>query len=98
MVIYMVCSCPLGTQAMGFPGWYRPGSAPTCAVPGATLHELISNLSWLLVLPGLEIPRQSQAVKLGWLLLVPGLGTLSKRLKERLMRLAFACLIGFRKL
>ena len=26
----MVHSCPLGVQALGFPEWYRPKSAPTC--------------------------------------------------------------------
>ena len=40
----MVCSCPLGAKALGFPGWYRPSSTPTCVLPGATLYELQSNL------------------------------------------------------
>ena len=31
-------------------------------------------LLMLLLVLGLEVPRQSQAVNLGWLLLVPGLG------------------------
>ena len=30
-------------------------------------------MRWLLLVLGLEIPRQSQAVNLGWLLLVLGL-------------------------
>ena len=40
----MVCSCPLGVQALGFPGWYKPSSAPTRVLPRATLHDLQSNL------------------------------------------------------
>ena len=48
---------------------------------------------------GLEILEQSQVVNLGWLLLVLGLGPLSKRYRAGgLLRLAVACLIGFRKL
>ena len=35
---------------------------------------VINNLRWLLLVLGLEIPRQSQAVNLNWLLLVLGLG------------------------
>ena len=85
----MVCSCPLGALALGFPGRYRPRSASTCFLPRATLPEVQSNLRWLLVVLGFEIPRRSQAVNLGWLLLVLGLG---------LMRPAVACLRGFRNL
>ena len=40
----------------------------------APLPELESNLRWLLLMVGLGIPRQSQAVNPGWPLLVPGLG------------------------
>ena len=70
----MICSCPLGALAMGFPRWYMPRSGPTCVLPRATLPEVQSNLRWLLVVLGFEIPRRSQAVNLGWLLLVLGLG------------------------
>ena len=42
--------------------------------PGATRPELQINLGWLLLVLGLEVPRQSQAVNLGWLLLIQGLG------------------------
>ena len=48
-------------------------SSHLCFARG-TLPELQSNLRWLLLVLGLEIPRQSQAVNLGWLLLVSGLG------------------------
>ena len=30
---YMVYSCPLGVLALGFPGWCKPRSAPTCVFP-----------------------------------------------------------------
>ena len=63
----------------GFPEWCRPRSAPTCALPGATLPDLQSNLRWLLLVLGLEIPWRSQAVNLGWLLLVPVLGLTEDR-------------------
>ena len=66
----MVCSFPLGALALGFPRWCRLRSAPTCVLPRATLPELYSNLSWLVLVLGLEISRQSQAVNLGWLLAV----------------------------
>ena len=46
---------------------------PTCVLLRATLPELLSNLRWLLLVLGLEIPRQSQTVKLIWLLPMPGL-------------------------
>ena len=35
----MVCSCPLSVLALGFPGWCRPRSAPTCVLPRAALPE-----------------------------------------------------------
>ena len=70
----MVCSCVLDALVLGFPRWYRPRSAPTCVLPWATLPKLQSNLRGLLLVLGLEIPRESQAVNLGWLLLVLGLG------------------------
>ena len=47
---------------------------PTFVSPEATLPELQSNLRWLVLVLGLEIPRQSQGVNPGWLLLVLGLG------------------------
>ena len=56
VVLCMVCSCPLGTQALGFPRWCRPRSACTCVLPRATLHELWGNLRWLLFVLGLGIP------------------------------------------
>ena len=52
----------------------RLRSALTCVLPRAILPEIESNLRWLLLVLGLEIPRQSQAVNLAWLLLVLGLG------------------------
>ena len=70
----MVRSCPLGALTLGLPGWCKPSLAPSCVLPQATLPELYSNLRWLLLVLGLEIPRRSQAVNLGQLLLVPGLG------------------------
>ena len=42
---------------------------------------------------GLEIPRRSQAVKLGWLLLVPVLGPLSKRYEGWGLTEAGCCLL-----
>ena len=94
----LVCSCPLVVLALGFPGWCRPRSAPTCVSPGATLPELWSNLRWLLLVLGLEIHWQSQAVNPDWLLLVPGLGSLSKSGAGGSLRAAIACLKEFRKL
>ena len=49
----MVCSCPLGAQALKFPRLCRPRSAPTCVLPGATLHELQSNLKMAATCHGL---------------------------------------------
>ena len=82
----MVCSCPLGVLALRFPKWCRPSSAPTCVFPRVTLPELLSNLTWLLLVLDLDIPRRSRAVNLGWLLLpVLGLGLIeaSRSLFER---------------
>ena len=73
----MVCSCPLGAQALGFPGWSRPKSAPTYILPRSTLPDLQSNLRWLLLVVSLEIP--SRAMNLGWMLLVLGLGLTEAR-------------------
>ena len=70
----MVCGCPVGVWALGFPRWYGSRSAPTCVLSRATVPELQSNLRLLLLVLGLEILRQSQALNLGWLLLMPGLG------------------------
>ena len=75
----MVCNSPLSVLALGFPRWCRPRSVPIRVFPGAALPELLSNLRWLLLVLGLEIPRQSQTVNLGWLLLMPGQEPLSKR-------------------
>ena len=49
----MVCNCTLGVQALGFPGWCRLRSAPTCVLPGATLHKLQSNLQMAATCAGL---------------------------------------------
>ena len=57
----------------GFPGGAGQGQSPPVFAWGP-LSELHSNLRWLLLVLGLEIPRRSQAVNLGQLLLVPGLG------------------------
>ena len=54
--------------------------------------ELESNLRWLPLVLGLEIPRCSQAVNLGSLLLVLGLGPLSKRYKGWGLMEASCCL------
>ena len=56
------------------------------------LHELQSNLRWLLLVLGLEIPRQSQAVNLGWILLVPKLGPVSKKYRGGGVTEAICCL------
>ena len=55
--------------------------ATTCVLPGATWHELLYKLIciWLLLILGLEVPRQGQAVNQGWLLLVLGPGPLRER-------------------
>ena len=58
--------------ALGFPGWCRLRSAPTCVLPRDILPELYSILRRLLLVLGLGILRRSQAVKLIWLLLLPG--------------------------
>ena len=65
----MVYSCPLGVQAK---------VSPDLCVAQGHLSKLQNNLRWLLLVLGLEIPRQSQAVNLGLLLLVLDLGPLSK--------------------
>ena len=57
VVLRQVCNCPVGALALGFPRWRRPRSGPTCFLPRATLPELYSNLTWLLLVLGLEIPR-----------------------------------------
>ena len=41
------------------------GQPPVGFFPGATLHELYNHLRWLLLVLGLDNPRQSQAVNLG---------------------------------
>ena len=95
----MVSSYPLCAQALGFLGWCGLRSAPACVLPGSTLHELQSSLSWPLLVLGLEIPRQSQPVNLGWLLVVPGWGHLARGGgTEGSLRLAVACLREFRTL
>ena len=66
---------------------------------GATHCEQQSNLRWLLLVLGLEVPRQSQTVIHSWLLLVPGLDYLARGMGVRgSLRLALARLIGFREL
>ena len=50
----------------------------------------------LLLVLGLEIPRESEAVNVGWLLLVLSLEQLSKRYRG--WGPAAFCLIGFTKL
>ena len=81
----------------GFPG--GTGQAPSCVLPRATLPELQSNLSWLLLVLVLEIPRQSQAMNLGWLLLVSGWGHLARVTESQgSLRLAVADLRGIMKL
>ena len=88
----MVSSYPLCAQALGFLGWCGLRSAPACVLPGSTLHELQSSLSWPLLVLGLEIPRKTQVVNLGWLLLVLGLGSLSKRYRGWKLIEAGCCL------
>ena len=64
---------------------------------GATHCEQQSNLRWLLLVLGLEVPRQSQTVIHSWLLLVPGLGPLSQKYRGWGLTEA-AYLRGFRKM
>ena len=60
----VVCGCPLDLLALGFTGWCRLKSAPTCVLPGVLYLSYKSNLRWLLLQLGLEIPRQRQAMNL----------------------------------
>ena len=53
----MVCSCPLGVQALGFPSCCRSGSAITCVLPGATQHDLQSNLQMAATCAGLGVSQ-----------------------------------------
>ena len=64
----------MGTLALAFPLWCKPRSPPTYVFSEATLPELLGNLRWLLLMLGLDIPRQSQVVNLSWLQLVLGVG------------------------
>ena len=60
--------------------------SPHLCFAWGTLPGLKSNLRWLLLVLGLDIPRRSRAVNLGWLLLpVLGLGLIeaSRSLFER---------------
>ena len=57
----------------GFPGGAGQGQSPPVFAWGP-LSELHSNLRWLLLVLGLEIPRGRQTVNLVWLLLLLGLG------------------------
>ena len=66
--------------------------SPHLCFARSILPELESNLRWLLLMLGLKIPRQSQAVNLGWLLLVPDLGPLSKRYRDYGLTGAGCCL------
>ena len=50
----VVCSCPLGTQPLGFPWWCRQRSAPTCVLSRAIVPKIQSNLRWLLLVLGFE--------------------------------------------
>ena len=64
-----VCSCLLGSQALGFPGWCRPRS------PCMSCKAMCR---WLLLVLGVEVLSRNHAVNLGWLLVVPAQGPLSK--------------------
>ena len=59
----MVYSCSVGMQALGSPGRYGPRSATTCVLTRATQHKLLSDLQLALLVLGLEVPKQVQAVK-----------------------------------
>ena len=58
----VVCSCLLGAQALGVLRCYKPGSATTSALPEVNQHKLKAICKWLLLVLGLEVPRQSQTV------------------------------------
>ena len=75
----MVCSYPLGMQALEFPKCCRPGSATTYVLPGATQPEQQSNLQMAPTCAGLGGFQASQTMIQSWLLLVPSLGLLSQR-------------------
>ncbi|XP_045056113.2 solute carrier family 22 member 13 isoform X2 [Desmodus rotundus] len=49
----MFRSCPLGALALGCPGRYRPRSPTACVLPGATWHELQSDLQMATTRAGL---------------------------------------------
>ena len=68
----MVCSG-------GFPGGGVQGQPQSMFCLGPPCLSYKSKLRWLLLVLGLEIPRQSQAVNVGWLLLVLVLGPFNKR-------------------
>ena len=93
MVLQSGLLLSIGGIGSGVSGWCRSRSAPTCFMFMAILPELYSNLRLLLLVLGLEIPRQSQAVNLGWLPLVPCLGSLSKRYREWDLTDTYCCLV-----
>ena len=51
----MVCSCSLGAQVLGFPGWCR--SVLACVLPGVTQCELQSNLQMVATFAGLAVSQ-----------------------------------------
>ena len=59
VAVHWVC------RSWGFLGGAGQGHPTTCVLPWATLTKLKSNLRWLLVSLGLEIPKYNQAVNLG---------------------------------
>ena len=63
--------------------WSPPRSATACVLPRPPSMSYKAICSWLLLVLGLAVPRQGQAVYQGRWLLVPGLGPLSKRYGAR---------------
>ena len=93
MVLQSGLLLSIGGIGSGVSGWCRSRSAPTCFMFMAILPEVYSNLRLLLLVLGLEMPRQSQTVDLGGLLLVPDLGPLTSGMGAgSSLRLAVACL------
>ena len=72
----MVCSCPLGTPALKFPGVAGQVQPPPVFLPGLPSVNYKAVFKWLLLVLHLEVP--SQTTTQSWLLLVLVLGLLSQ--------------------
>ena len=73
IAVHWVCSL------WGFLGGSGQGQPLPVFCPGPPSVSYKAICRWLLLVLGLEVPRQGQAVNQGWLLLVPGLGQLNER-------------------